>query len=94
MTQVFFPDVERCEWLNKILKQVWPSANDYARGMIKDTIEPNVATALAGYKMNNFRFDRIILGTVVSFETLSHIGGLASCCFHYRLSNHPPVGVQ
>lgn len=71
-TQVFFPDVERCEWLNKILKQVWPSANDYARSMIKDAIEPNVAAALAGYKMNNFKFDRIILGTIVSIHGGPH----------------------
>jgi len=61
---VFFPDVERCEWLNKILKQIWPNANDYARTIIKDSVEPKVAAALAGYKMNSFRFDRIILGTV------------------------------
>ncbi|XP_020810009.1 extended synaptotagmin-2 isoform X2 [Drosophila serrata] len=61
---VYFPDVERCEWLNKILKQVWPNANHYARTLVKETIEPNVALALANYKMNGFRFDRIILGTI------------------------------
>uniref|UniRef100_A0A336N0L5 CSON008990 protein n=1 Tax=Culicoides sonorensis TaxID=179676 RepID=A0A336N0L5_CULSO len=61
---VFFPDVERCEWLNKILKQVWPNANDFARALLKDSIEPNVAKALAAYKLHNFRFDRIILGTI------------------------------
>ncbi|CAF4336251.1 unnamed protein product, partial [Rotaria magnacalcarata] len=26
---VFFPDVERSEWLNRIIKQVWPYANQY-----------------------------------------------------------------
>ncbi|XP_016999089.2 extended synaptotagmin-2 isoform X2 [Drosophila takahashii] len=61
---VYFPDVERCEWLNKILKQVWPNANHFARTLVKETIEPNVALALANYKMNGFRFDRIILGTI------------------------------
>ncbi|XP_063707613.1 extended synaptotagmin-2 isoform X3 [Culicoides brevitarsis] len=61
---VFFPDVERCEWLNRILKQVWPNANDFARALIKDSIEPNVAKALAGYKLHNFHFDRVILGTI------------------------------
>lgn len=65
-SQVFFPDVERCEWLNRILKQVWPNANDFARILIKNSIEPNVAKALAGYKLHNFHFDRIILGTIVS----------------------------
>lgn len=61
---VYFPDVERCEWVNKILKQVWPNANHFARTLVKDTIEPNVAFALSNYKMNGFRFDRIILGTI------------------------------
>ncbi|XP_053969539.1 extended synaptotagmin-2 isoform X2 [Anastrepha ludens] len=61
---VYFPDVERCEWVNKILKQVWPNANHFARTLVKETIEPNVAFALSNYKMNGFRFDRIILGTI------------------------------
>ncbi|XP_064554648.1 extended synaptotagmin-2 isoform X2 [Drosophila montana] len=61
---VYFPDVERAEWLNKILKQVWPNANHFARSLVKETIEPNVALALSQYKMHGFRFDRIILGTI------------------------------
>ncbi|XP_075146495.1 extended synaptotagmin-like protein 2 isoform X3 [Haematobia irritans] len=61
---VYFPDVERCEWVNKILKQLWPNANHYARSLVKTTIEPAVAESLANYKMSGFRFDRIILGTI------------------------------
>ncbi|XP_061389220.1 extended synaptotagmin-2, partial [Musca vetustissima] len=61
---VYFPDVERCEWVNKILKHLWPNANHYARTLVKETIEPAVAESLANYKMNGFRFDRIILGTI------------------------------
>ncbi|XP_058061692.1 extended synaptotagmin-2 isoform X1 [Anopheles bellator] len=61
---VFFPDIERCEWLNKILKQVWPNANFYAKNLIKESIEPNIQQAMAGYKLNGFKFDRMILGTI------------------------------
>ncbi|XP_062559406.1 extended synaptotagmin-2 isoform X2 [Armigeres subalbatus] len=61
---VFFPDIERCEWLNKILKQVWPNANFFAKNLIKESIEPNIQQALAGYKLNGFKFDRMILGTI------------------------------
>ncbi|XP_037812088.1 extended synaptotagmin-2-A isoform X4 [Lucilia sericata] len=61
---VYFPDVERCEWVNKILKQLWPNANHFARTLVKETIEPAVAESLSQYKMNGFRFDRIILGTI------------------------------
>lgn len=64
--QVYFPDIERCEWLNRILKQVWPNANHYAKALLKDMIEPNVQKALAGFKLNNFKFDRMVLGTIVS----------------------------
>ncbi|XP_068628461.1 extended synaptotagmin-2-A isoform X2 [Battus philenor] len=61
---VFFPDVERAEWLNRILLQVWPNVNHYARSLLKDTIEPAVAESLANYKLNGFKFERMILGTI------------------------------
>ncbi|XP_055676683.1 extended synaptotagmin-2 isoform X2 [Lutzomyia longipalpis] len=61
---VYFPDIERCEWVNRILKQVWPNANHFAKGLIKNTIEPNIQKALANYKLNSFKFDRMILGTI------------------------------
>lgn len=64
LLQVYFPDIERCEWVNRILKQVWPNANHFAKGLIKNTIEPNVQKALANYKLNSFKFDRMILGTI------------------------------
>ncbi|XP_049887465.1 extended synaptotagmin-2-A isoform X2 [Pectinophora gossypiella] len=61
---VFFPDVERAEWLNRILLQVWPNVNHYARSLLKDAIEPAVAESLANYKLNGFKFERMILGTI------------------------------
>ncbi|XP_028175062.1 extended synaptotagmin-2-A isoform X3 [Ostrinia furnacalis] len=61
---VFFPDVERAEWLNRILLQVWPNVNHYARSLIKDSIEPAVAESLANFKLNGFKFERMILGTI------------------------------
>lgn len=68
---VFFPDVERCEWLNRILKQVWPNANQFTRNLIKQSIEPNVQKALAAYKLNGFKFERMILGSIVSIYFLA-----------------------
>ncbi|CAG9575905.1 unnamed protein product [Danaus chrysippus] len=61
---VFFPDVERAEWLNRILLQVWPNVNHYARTLLKDTIEPAVAESLSNFKLNGFKFERMILGTI------------------------------
>ncbi|XP_053600773.1 extended synaptotagmin-2-A isoform X2 [Plodia interpunctella] len=61
---VFFPDIERAEWLNRILQQVWPNVNHYARSLLKDSIEPAVAESLANFKLNGFKFERMILGTI------------------------------
>ncbi|EEB18657.1 conserved hypothetical protein [Pediculus humanus corporis] len=61
---VFFPDVERAEWINKILRQVWPNVNHYAKNLIKDTIEPAVAESLASYKLNGFQFQKMLLGSI------------------------------
>ncbi|XP_045489362.1 extended synaptotagmin-2-B isoform X3 [Pieris rapae] len=61
---VFFPDVERAEWLNRILLQVWPNVNHYAKTILKETIEPAVAESLANFKLNGFKFERMILGTI------------------------------
>lgn len=46
------------------MHQLWPNANHFAKDLVKDVIEPNVAKALAAYKLSGFKFDRIILGTI------------------------------
>ncbi|CAH0557885.1 unnamed protein product [Brassicogethes aeneus] len=61
---VFFPDIERAEWLNRIIKQVWPNVNHYVREIVRDSIQPILRTNLEKYKLNGFKFERIILGTV------------------------------
>ncbi|XP_049822259.1 extended synaptotagmin-2 [Aethina tumida] len=61
---VFFPDIERAEWLNRIIKQVWPNVNHYAREIVRDSIQPALRTNLEKYKLTGFKFERIILGTV------------------------------
>ncbi|XP_044750795.1 extended synaptotagmin-2 [Coccinella septempunctata] len=61
---VFFPDVERVEWLNRIIQQVWPNVNNYTRELIRDTIQPIIQESLEAYKMKGFKFERIILGSI------------------------------
>ncbi|XP_074032959.1 extended synaptotagmin-like protein 2 [Leptinotarsa decemlineata] len=61
---VFFPDIERAEWLNRVIKQVWPNVNHFARELVRDTIQPVLRESLEKYKLNGFKFERIILGTV------------------------------
>ncbi|BES97177.1 Hypothetical protein NTJ_09991 [Nesidiocoris tenuis] len=61
---VFFPDVERAEWVNRILNQVWPNVNHYAKDLIKDVIEPAVQESLLQYKLSGFSFQKMRLGTI------------------------------
>ncbi|KAK3874658.1 hypothetical protein Pcinc_020410 [Petrolisthes cinctipes] len=59
---VTFPDMERVEWLNKIIRQLWTYAGHYVHDLCKFTIEPSIRQALEEYKLNGFKFEKIILG--------------------------------
>lgn len=61
---VFFPDKERAEWVNAIIYQLWPNVGHYTRKLISESIEPSIKTALEAYKLNGFRFERVVLGQV------------------------------
>ncbi|KAF7284996.1 hypothetical protein GWI33_012316 [Rhynchophorus ferrugineus] len=61
---VFFPDIERAEWLNRIIKQVWPNVNHYVRQLVRDSIQPALKENLEKFKLSGFKFERIILGSV------------------------------
>ncbi|XP_038058006.1 extended synaptotagmin-2-like isoform X2 [Patiria miniata] len=59
---VYFPDTERAEWLNKMVKQMWPFIEGYVVTMLRDTVEPAVLKALPSY-LKSFKFETIKLGT-------------------------------
>ena len=63
---VFFPDKERAEWLNNIIKRLWPYVNEYVRNTLFQSVEPAVEEALKGFKLSPFKFerDRVFLGQV------------------------------
>lgn len=44
---------------------MWPLISVYAQNTIKKTVEPMVAESLREYKINNFAFDKLRLGSVV-----------------------------
>ncbi|XP_032900477.1 extended synaptotagmin-2 isoform X3 [Amblyraja radiata] len=58
---VHFPDVERVEWLNKIVKHLWPFISQFVEKLFKDTIEPAVRGANS--HLSTFTFTKIDLGT-------------------------------
>jgi hypothetical protein len=39
---VLFPDVERAEWMNVILRKVWPNFGEIARQIAKRLVEPKI----------------------------------------------------
>lgn len=66
---VYFPDRERAEWVNKMLKQMWPNLRVYIAKTLTTTIEPIInqySTAFIG----NVKFDEIDLGDIVSILTI------------------------
>jgi len=55
---------ERAEWINSIFQQLWPNVGHYTRRLIAETIEPAVKTALEGYGLAGFKFEKVVLGQI------------------------------
>ena len=62
---VHFPDKERADWVNKILKQTWPYFCKYMDTVIKDTIEPIIQQSMPAV-VGAIRFEKVDLGDIVS----------------------------
>uniref|UniRef100_A0A8C9YSJ3 Extended synaptotagmin 2 n=1 Tax=Sander lucioperca TaxID=283035 RepID=A0A8C9YSJ3_SANLU len=61
---VHFPDVERVEWLNKTVKQMWPYICQLVEKLFHETIEPAVKESNA--HLSTFCFSKIDMGEKVS----------------------------
>ncbi|XP_051902070.1 extended synaptotagmin-2-A-like isoform X2 [Hippocampus zosterae] len=57
---VHYPDVERVEWLNKTVKQMWPFICQFVDKLFRETIEPAVQGA--NPHLSSFCFSKIDLG--------------------------------
>ncbi|XP_053508211.1 extended synaptotagmin-2 [Ictalurus furcatus] len=57
---VHFPDVERVEWLNKTVHQMWPYICQFVDKLFRDTIEPAIKGANA--HLSSFCFSKIDMG--------------------------------
>jgi len=60
---VIFPDVERVEWLNKIIKKLWPKINGVVEKMLQE-LEPKVRES--NVMLEKFKITKIDFGRVVS----------------------------
>lgn len=57
---VNFPDVEKVEWLNKILQQAWPFVGQYLEKLLLDTVAP--AIRASSIHLQTLSFTKINLG--------------------------------
>ncbi|XP_068197590.1 extended synaptotagmin-2-like [Antennarius striatus] len=57
---VHYPDVERVEWLNKTVKQMWPFICQFVDQLFRETIEPAVRGASP--HLGSFCFTKIDMG--------------------------------
>lgn len=57
---VSFPDVEKAEWLNKIVAQVWPFLGQYMEKLLAETVAPTVRGS--NPHLQTFTFTRVELG--------------------------------
>ncbi|XP_041372347.1 extended synaptotagmin-2-like [Gigantopelta aegis] len=60
---VYFPDVERAEWVNKIIDQLWPYIGDYVKKLLIESIEPQIRASLPD-SLKSFKFSKIDLGDI------------------------------
>ncbi|XP_038607996.1 extended synaptotagmin-1 [Tachyglossus aculeatus] len=57
---VSFPDVEKVEWLNKIVAQIWPFLGQYMEKMLAESVAPVVRGS--NPHLQTFTFTRVELG--------------------------------
>uniref|UniRef100_A0A672LAP2 Extended synaptotagmin 1 n=1 Tax=Sinocyclocheilus grahami TaxID=75366 RepID=A0A672LAP2_SINGR len=57
---VNFPDVEKVEWMNKILQQAWPFIGQYLEKLLVETIAPSIRAASA--HLQTLSFTKVDLG--------------------------------
>lgn len=60
---VNFPDVERVEWINKILDQMWPYIGEYVQEILRTTVEESIRTAMPA-SLKSFKFSKIDMGDI------------------------------
>ncbi|KAF7660858.1 hypothetical protein LDENG_00274140, partial [Lucifuga dentata] len=59
---VHFPDVEKVDWINKVLEQAWPFFGMYMEKLLRDNIQPAVRQSSPALK--TFTFTKVHFGHV------------------------------
>uniref|UniRef100_A0A671VN37 Extended synaptotagmin 1 n=1 Tax=Sparus aurata TaxID=8175 RepID=A0A671VN37_SPAAU len=75
---VNFPDVEKVEWLNKILQQAWPFVGQYLEKLLVETIAP--AIRASSIHLQTLSFTKVNLGDKL-LPLVKHV--LHLCTYSY-----------
>jgi len=59
---VNFPMVQRAEWLNSLLVELWPHVDALTWKLMQEKVQPMAKEILAEYHLTGFRFQRVELG--------------------------------
>jgi len=59
---IYFPDVEKVEWFNRILHQLWPSINIYFKDIISDVVAPSIRSSHS--VLSTLKFTEMDLGKI------------------------------
>uniref|UniRef100_A0A671VZA3 Extended synaptotagmin-like protein 3 n=1 Tax=Sparus aurata TaxID=8175 RepID=A0A671VZA3_SPAAU len=62
LQMVHFPDVEKVDWVNKVLQQAWPFFGMYMEKLLKENIEP--AVRLSNPALKTFKFTKVHFGHI------------------------------
>ena len=84
---VAFPDCDRAEWLNVVLKKVWPHLGPVSNTIAKRIIEPKISSVLKSLNvrsldlemLSNFKLREFVLGAEAA-----RVGGVKA-----RAANEP-----
>uniref|UniRef100_A0A674MG43 SMP-LTD domain-containing protein n=1 Tax=Takifugu rubripes TaxID=31033 RepID=A0A674MG43_TAKRU len=62
LQMVHFPEVEKVDWVNKVLEQAWPFFGMYMEKFLKENIQP--AVRLSSPALKTFAFTKIHFGNI------------------------------
>ena len=57
-----FPDVERVEWMNRMMSILWPHLATFMEKTIRQKIEPQAKEILETYRLWGFKFNSVNFG--------------------------------
>nr|CAB3243811.1 extended synaptotagmin-2 [Phallusia mammillata] len=57
---IYFPDMEKAEWLNKMLQQLWPNIGDYVKDLLTNQVQKSIQNSSS--LLSSFTFTDVNLG--------------------------------